>query len=69
MPIEKVNVYARCSCPMMGIDNFGSTPLTYFMELQVSFNLGAVCCKLLFYCYIPINNTKLLGKEVNLHPK
>jgi hypothetical protein len=47
----------------------GCTPLTYFMELQVSFDLDVVCGKLLFYCCTPIYNTKLLGKEVNLHPK
>jgi len=47
----------------------GRTPLTYFMELQASSNLGVVCCKLFSYCYTPINNTKLLGQEVNLHPK
>jgi hypothetical protein len=47
----------------------GCTPLTYFMELQVSSNLGDVCCKLFSYCYAPINNTKLRGQEVNFHPK
>jgi hypothetical protein len=31
--------------------------------------LGVVCCKFLSYCCIPTNNTKLLGQEVNFHPK
>jgi hypothetical protein len=28
MPIEKVNMYVGYSCPIMGIDTLGCTPLT-----------------------------------------
>jgi hypothetical protein len=54
---------------LWGLIPLGCTPLTYFMELQISFDLGVVCCKLLYYCCTPTNDTKLLGQEVNLHPK
>ncbi len=69
MPIEKVNMYVGYSCPIMGIDSFGMHTINYFMELQIWSNLGVVCCKFLSYCCIPTNNTKLLGQEVNFHPK
>jgi hypothetical protein len=61
MPIEKVNMYASSSCPIMGIDSFGMHTINYFMELEILSNLGVVCCKLLSYCCTPTNNTKLLG--------
>jgi hypothetical protein len=69
MPIKKMNMYVGYSCPIMGIDSFGMHTINYFMELQILSNLGVVCCQLLSYSCTPTNNTKLLGQEVNFHPK
>jgi hypothetical protein len=42
MPIEKVNVYASCSCPIMGIDNFGMHTINLLHRATNIIQLG--CC-------------------------
>jgi hypothetical protein len=40
MPIEKMNFYAGCSCPIMGIDNFGMHTINLFHGATSIIQLG-----------------------------
>jgi hypothetical protein len=44
MPIEKVNVYVGCSCPIMGIGSFGMHTINLLHGATSIIQLG--CCKL-----------------------
>jgi hypothetical protein len=44
MLIEKVNVYAGCSCPIMGIDSFGMHTINLLHGVTSIIQLG--CCML-----------------------
>jgi hypothetical protein len=44
MPIEKVNVYAGCSCPIMGIDSLGMHTINLLHGATSIIQLE--CCKL-----------------------
>ncbi len=69
MPLEKVNVYAGYSYPIMGIDSFGMHTINLLHGATSIIQLGCRMLQILSYCCSPINKTKLLGQEVNLHPK
>jgi hypothetical protein len=44
MPLEKMNVYAGCSCPIMGIDSFGMQTINLLHGTISIIQLG--CCML-----------------------
>jgi hypothetical protein len=44
MPIEKVNIYVGCSCPIMGTNSFGMHTINLLHEATNIIQLG--CCML-----------------------